>query len=216
MSHTALQDNWIDVSVSIAPELPTWPGDLGLELRQHYAIEKGDIANVMHLSMPNHIGTHMDAPRHFIKDGITMSAWQAQFTVGRVAVYEIEDPHQISLEALKQLPLKKGDRALFKTKNSSWEWFKAPFVEEYVHFSEAAAAYLAEVGIQTVGVDYLSVGGMKNGIEVHHHILGAGIWIIEGLFLRDITPGTYEMICLPLKLKDADGAPARVLLRPLG
>jgi len=71
--------------------------------------------------------------------------------------------------------------------------------------------------VRTVGVDYLSVGGyVQDGVETHQILLGAGIWIIEGLDLSAVRAGTYELICLPLRVAGADGAPARAILRPRG
>ncbi len=88
------------------------------------------------------------------------------------------------------------------------------FVEDFVYISQDAARYLAAQQVQTVGIDYLSVGGFfKDGVETHHALLEAGIWLIEGLNLSEVVPGIYELICLPLKIEDADGAPARAILR---
>jgi arylformamidase len=106
---------------------------------------------------------------------------------------------------------------LFKTSNSDRCWPLDEFVEDFVYISEQAAAYLAETGIRTVGVDYLSVGGYHvDGAAIHRILLTAGIWIIEGLDLSAVQAGHYEMICLPVKLHGSDGAPARAILRALG
>ncbi|MDQ3659895.1 MAG: cyclase family protein, partial [Actinomycetota bacterium] len=110
----------------------------------------------------------------------------------------------------------RGERILFKTRNSSHAWSSSTFVEDFVGITLGAAQYLAEIGIRTVGVDYLSVaafGGDAAG--VHRALLSAGVWIIEGLDLADVAEGTFELICLPLRIPGSDGAPARALLRPL-
>jgi arylformamidase len=118
---------------------------------------------------------------------------------------------------LEGLGLQKGERIIFKTRNTTVSWDLAPtFDKNFISISEAAGQVLADAGVMTVGVDYLSIGGWeKDGVEVHQVMLGAGIWVIEGLWLKEIEPGNYEMICLPLKIKGADGAPCRALLRPL-
>jgi len=104
---------------------------------------------------------------------------------------------------------------LFRTANSARCWQTHHFVEDFVYIAEDAALLLAERGVQTVGVDYLSVGGYRvDGARIHRILLGAGIWIIEGLDLSSVVAGRYEMICLPLKLHEGDGAPARAILRP--
>src|SRR5207237_10932697 len=93
-------------------------------------------------------------------------------------------------------------------------WQTNDFVEDLVYISQEAAHYLAAQHVQTVGVDYLSVGGFyRDGVETHHALLEAGIWIIEGLNLANVRPGIYELICLPLKIEGSDGAPARAILR---
>jgi arylformamidase len=118
----------------------------------------------------------------------------------------------------RELPsdLQRGERILFRTRNSSLSWSEAPFLEDYVYVSKEAAQALVDAGVQTVGVDYLSVGGYhKDLVETHDVLLGAGVWVIEGLDLSRIAPGRYEMACLPLKIVGSDGAPARAALRPL-
>jgi len=104
---------------------------------------------------------------------------------------------------------------LFKTRNSTRCWQSDSFVEDFVYISQEAARYLAESAVQTVGVDYLSVSGFrKDGVETHRALLEAGIWIIEGLNLSQVQSGRYDLICLPIKMVDGDGAPARAVLRP--
>jgi arylformamidase len=112
--------------------------------------------------------------------------------------------------------ISKGARVLFKTYNSPRCWKTARFLSDYVYLTIDAALWLVDRGVQTVGIDYLSVGGYKrNGPEVHRILLHHGVWIIEGLDLTHVEPGTYEMVCLPLRIAGADGAPARAVLRPL-
>ena len=106
---------------------------------------------------------------------------------------------------------------MFKTRNSEQSWRNNEFDQDFVYISKEAAQFLAERKVQTVGVDYLSVGGFtRDNVETHHALLGAGIWIIEGINLAQVMPGQYEMICLPIKLVGAEGAPARALLRKTG
>ncbi|MEN9519746.1 MAG: hypothetical protein RLZZ381_2334, partial [Cyanobacteriota bacterium] len=137
-------------------------------------------------------------------------------TIGRARVIEIKDPQQIKVEELEPHNIQAGERILFKTQNSDSALKSKTFVEDFVHISTAAAQYLAEKKVRTVGVDYLSVGGYEgNVIEVHHALLGSGIWAIEGLNLAEVEPGEYELICLPIKLKNGDGGLARAILRPI-
>jgi arylformamidase len=213
MSSFLQPDGWTDISVPVAATLPTWPGDPALSIRRAHDMDKGAAANVSEISCSVHLGTHMDSPLHFIADGKTMSDWQLDYTSGIARVISIKDPVQIRRSELEHFDIQEGEIILVKTNNSSHEWYRKPFDRNFVHFSEDGAAYLAEKKIKCVGIDYLSVGGMDNGIPVHRHILGAGIWIVEGLYLNGFADGVYTFLSMPVHLEKADGSPARALLR---
>lgn len=137
-------------------------------------------------------------------------------TIGPARVIAIQHPEIIGVQELEPHHLKKRERVLFKTKNSEHHWKTHTFQEKFVYIPAATAHYLAERAIQTVGVDYLSVGGYEtDSAETHRTLLGAGIWVIEGLNLEHVEPGDYELICLPLRIVGSDGAPARAVLRKL-
>jgi arylformamidase len=177
-------------------------------------IERGDAANVSVISLGSHTGTHMDAPIHFVPGGEGMDRMPLDATVGRARVIEIQDPVSIKPDELDPHGIGRGERVLFKTQNSTRRWWAEDSVENFVYVSQEAARYLADRGVRTVGVDYLSVGGFgKEGVETHQALLGAGIWVIEGLDLSEVEPREHELICLPLKVEDGDGAPARAILR---
>ncbi|HEY6407453.1 MAG TPA: cyclase family protein, partial [Ktedonobacteraceae bacterium] len=128
----------------------------------------------------------------------------------------IHDPESIKPEELEPHHIQPGERVLFKTVNSARGWQTDTFLEDFVYISQEAARYLAAVGVQTVGIDYLSVGGYtQDAVETHVALLGAGIWIIEGLDLSQVDAGTYELICLPIKITGSDGGPARAILRKM-
>jgi arylformamidase len=145
-----------------------------------------------------------------------METMPIEASIGRARVIEIRDPEMIRVSELEPHRLSKGERVLFKTRNSTHAWKSDRFQENYVFIPPDSARYLAAQGIQTVGVDYLSVGGFQSGgPETHRILLEAGIWIIEGLYLEHVEPGEYELVCLPLKIIGGDGAPARAVLRKL-
>lgn len=207
--------DWIDVSVPISPRLVVWKGDPPLTVEQVMFMDKGDVCNLTRMALSVHTGTHMDAPRHFVRDGLTMEAMPLGAVMGPARVIGIEDPVAVTPRELPS-DLQRGERILFRTRNSSLNWSEAPFLEDYVYISKEAAQALVDAGVRTVGVDYLSVGGYhKDLVETHDVLLGAGVWVIEGLDLSRIAPGRYEMACLPLKIVGSDGAPARAALRPL-
>jgi arylformamidase len=191
-----------------------WPDNPPVRIDRMLDMERGDVANVSKISLGSHTGTHMDAPFHFVRDGQGMDRMPLDATIGRARVIEIQDPVSIKPDELGPYGIGRGERILFKTRNSSREWWDQDSIEDFVYVSQQAARYLADREVRTVGADYLSVGGFrKDGVETHQALLGAGIWVIEGLNLSRVEPGEYELTCLPLKVADGDGAPARAILR---
>ncbi len=208
--------NWIDISVSIQEDLVVWPGDPSVDIKMVNDMQLGHEANLSRLNISAHTGTHMDAPRHFLKEGISLDKMPTDVMVGKVRIIQIHDHESIKIAELEKQNIRPGDRILFKTKNSQKDWSTRPFDYDFVHLETDAAQYLAGKRIALCGIDYLSVSGInKNETEVHRALLEAGIWIVEGLFMKVVDPGDYEMICLPVKIKDSDGAPARVLVRKI-
>jgi arylformamidase len=191
-----------------------WPGDPPFHIERAMDQERGDVATVSRMTLGVHTGTHMDAPLHFIRKAKGIDEIPFDATVGPARVITIEDPKSIKREELMKHAIKTGERILFKTVNSSHVWLSDEFHEGFVFIAQDGARYLAECGVRSVGVDYLSVGGYReDGVETHEALLNAGIWVIEGLNLQSVEPGNYELICLPLRLIDAEGSPARAILR---
>jgi arylformamidase len=212
----AAQDWWIDISVRLHSGMVHWPDNPPVRIERMLDMEHGDVANVSKISMRSHSGTHMDAPLHFVRDGEGLDEMPLIATMGRARVIEIQDPESVKPRDLDPHEIRRGERILFKTQNSARGWPSAAFIEDFVYVSQEAARYLAVREIQTVGIDYLSVGGFyRNGVETHQALLEAGIWIIEGLDLSQIEPGDYELVCLPIKVEGSDGAPARAVLRAI-
>lgn len=211
----ATNGSWIDVSVPLHNGMVHWPGDAPFERTLDLRIANGDAANLSRIACSAHTGTHMDAPLHFIDGGESIDRVPLDTLIGPVRVIGIESATEIRAADLAQLNIAKGERVLFRTSNSGQLWQRDAFDEGYVGIAPDAAEILAKAQVRLVGVDYLSVGPFKSGNpETHRTLLGAGIWIIEGLDLSEIDPGgSYEMICLPLKIVGSDGAPARVVLR---
>jgi arylformamidase len=210
----SLSSGWIDISVPIKSGMGRWPGDPPVQIERLLDMSRGDLANVSLLSMSAHTGTHIDAPRHYYRSKKGTDEAPLSVLMGKARVIEITDPEVIRLPALRSQRIRKGERILLKTKTSPRRWQVSSFVEDFVYLSREGAQFLAARGIKAVGIDYLSVGsGQSDGAETHRILLGAGVWIIEGLDLSQVRPGVYELICLPLKIHRGDGAPARALLR---
>lgn len=209
--------SWIDISVPIRNGMVHWPGDTAFASCLEKAIDdkNGSPCNLTRIHMSAHTGTHMDAPRHFITEGDTMETIPLDAVMGPCRVIEIKNPTAITVDELEQHDLKRGERILLKTHNSKHSWQTDDFDEDFIYIAKDGARHITERGLMTIGVDYLSVGGYrKDGVETHVELLGAKVWIIEGLNLSEIEPGEYDLACLPLKLVGSDGAPARAVLRP--
>ncbi len=205
---------WIDISVPLYTGMAHWPDNPPVRIERMLDMAHGDAANVSTIELGAHTGTHMDAPRHFLADGAGIDTMPFDATIGPARVIRIEHPQAILPAELEAHDLQAGERVLFRTQNSERCWNTDQFVEDFVYVSAAAAQYLADRKVRAVGVDYLSVGGyVYDGAETHQILLGAGIWVIEGLNLSEVEPGMYELVCLPLRIAGADGAPARAILR---
>ena len=204
-----------DISLTISPNLPTWPGDPGLELELVESMDKGAHANVTHISTSVHIGTHVDAPHHFLNDGRTVEQLSLEVLTGPCYVVQLPDGVEaITSEVLDRTEITSDmKRILFGTRNSHlWAKGETKFQTDYVAITEDGAEWLVERGVQLVGVDYLSVAPYEDSIPTHTVLLKAGIVVVEGLNLSTVMRGFYDLYCLPLKLAGSDGAPARAIL----
>ena len=191
-----------------------WPGDPGVRIERVSSIAGGGLMNLSTLSMCLHTATHVDAPLHFLDGGPSTAEMPLDALIGPARVIQIRDPKSIRARELEALRIRRGERLLFKTRGARGRWEGAEFRSDYVYLAPDAAAMLAERGVRAVGIDYLSIGAPnEEGYEVHRTLLRAGIWIIEGLDLAAVQPGRYDLICLPLRIPEADGAPARAILR---
>src|SRR6185295_15602521 len=201
-----------DVTVSISKDMVVYPGDPPVKIERKSTINKNDAKyNLSRYSFGSHTGTHIDAPFHFLENGITVDKLPLELMIGRVRVVEVTAP-RIDEAVLEEFDFTADARVLFKTRNS-YLWSQKTFVEDYVYITPGAARSLVNDGIKVVGIDYLSIDKFDAEPKAHMALLGAGTVVIEGLDLREVEPGDYELICLPLKVKDGDGAPARVVLR---
>jgi arylformamidase len=195
-----------DVSVPVGPATVTYPGDPSVHMSLVQSLADGAIANVSKLELSVHTGTHVDAPVHFFDGTAGIDALPLDALVGPARVVDATSVRgQLDVASLRNLEL--AERVLFKTTNSEL-WEHETFVDEFVSLTADAARALIGDGVRLVGIDYLSVGDE----DVHRELLAAGVIILEGLDLRAVEPGRYELVCAPLKLAGADGAPARVFL----
>jgi arylformamidase len=197
--------------------MPVWPGDPRVRIERTSNIPGGDEANVSRLHLGSHTGTHVDAPHHFIHEGLTVDRLPLDVLIGPALVIDLDHLEGPAIDVFDLAGVHFGkatSRILLKTRNSRlWEARQTEFERDYVHLGHKAAQWLVKRGIRLVGVDYLSVEALNaDGHRVHHALLGAGIVIVEGLDLSRVPAGPCQLVCLPLKIEGGDGAPARVLV----
>jgi arylformamidase len=205
-----------DISLTITPDLPTWPGDPKIVLERFSKMEEGASCNVSQISASVHIGTHVDAPYHFL-GGQAQTVEQIPLSLLTGRAYVLQLPDEVDLITAPVLERAgvppRTRRLLFKTRNSEyWNGGANHFQEDFVAISPDGAQFIVEHGIRLVGVDYLSVAPFTEPKPTHEILLKAGVVVIEGLNLSQVTQGRYALYCLPLKIGGADGAPARAIL----
>ena len=205
-----------DITVAIRENTPVYEGDPNVQIETANAISRGDAANVSRLCCGVHTATHVDAPVHFIEGARRVHELELEKLIGKCRVVEI-DESVTAIEAEHIVNLEGVERVLFKTRNSDfWNDFSQGFRQDFTYIAPDAAKALVNLGIKLVGIDYLSVE--KFGAETfdtHITLLEKEVVIIEGLDLRAVPAGDYELVCLPLKIVGGagDGAPARTILR---
>lgn len=205
---------YYDCSVPLTPDLVTWQGEKKFQREVIKTIQKNE-AEVSALSFGAHLGTHLDAPRHFVENAGGIDQIPLSSLLGPVVVVQIPDhvtiiePQHLAAIALSACP-----RILFKTANSTHQLLKQPeFCHNYVALSPQTAELLVQNQIKLVGIDYLSIEKSGSpGHPVHTTLLGADVVILEGLILNQVPAGNYLLTALPLRIVDGDGSPARVVL----
>jgi len=205
-----------DVTVAISEDVPIYKGDPGVEVAPFKSIAGGDSANVSQISFGVHTGTHVDAPNHFVEGGKRVHEIDPTKLIGPCRVIGI-DESVVAIEPEHVGDITGVERVIFKTRNSQfWSEPERGFRSDFSYLTPATAKLLVENGVVLVGIDYLSIEKSGSpGHPVHVTLLEKEIVILEGLDLRKVSAGDFELICMPLKYIGAggDGAPARTFLR---
>lgn len=204
---------WTDVSMPLGADTPRFPGDPKVEIVPLERIANGASYELSRLTLGTHTGTHIDPPRHFFPERAGADAVPLPALVGRAVVVAVPDDASEVGPALVDAVPPGAERVLFRTRNSArWER-GAGFFPDFVALTAAAADRLLDRRVRLVGIDALSVEPVAAGeYPVHRALLGAGIAVVEGLLLAHVPPGACELICLPLRLRDGDGGPARAVV----
>lgn len=207
-----------DITVPISAETPIYKGDPGVEISSFKSIAAGSSANVSQVAMGVHTATHVDAPNHFIDGARRVHELDPHKLVGPCRVIEVETS-VVAIEPEHVGDIDGVSRVLFKTRNSSfWSQPELGFRTDFTYLVPETAKLLVENGIVLVGIDYLSIEKSGSpGHPVHITLLEREVVILEGVDLRNVPAGDYELICMPLKYigGGGDGAPARTMLRTL-
>jgi arylformamidase len=199
----------LDVSIPIRTRMPIYPANAGVALRRIDAIADGAVANVSAVDLGAHTGTHVDAPNHFLDGAGGVETVALEPLIGPAVVVDataVDKTLDAAAVAAAGVPTG-AERVLFRTRNSQL-WEQEEFNEDFVSFDASGARALLDAGVRLVGIDYLSIGDPG----AHRALLGADVAVVEGLDLRAVEPGPYQLVCLPLKLVGSDGGPARAVL----
>lgn len=203
-----------DISVTLSPDLPVYPGDPPVRIDPVTRMAAGEPANLSLLTLGTHSGTHLDVPRHIRDDGLTVDAVPLSLLIGQAVVVEVPGVQAIGARELSRLPVRGEERVLLKTDNSG-DWSRQAFTPEFAHLTEEGGRFLVEAGVRLIGIDYLSIERFPGDGALHRYLLDSGTVILEGVNLDGVAAGRYELVCLPLKVEEGDGAPVRAILRTL-
>jgi len=203
-----------DVTVLLGVESVNYPGDPPLELRLIGKLAEGSVADVTHLSMTAHAGTHLDAPGHFIAGGKKLEDYEAGDFILPARVIDVADPHVVAPAVVEAAGARAGEAVLFRTANSTTgRAASGRFYTDGVYVSRETAELCVQKGVKLVGLDTFNVDcGTDETFPAHNTLLGAGVLILETLNLRDVPPGEYTLICLPLRIHGSEGSPVRAVL----
>jgi len=205
-----------DITMDIEPGMLYWHEGKAPEVTDVFTIKDGAPSNVTRWLIGSHTGTHIDAPRHFIDDGLTVDQLPIETFVGRTRVMDMTHigDRTITAEDIEKIGLNDVTRILFRTTNSDTRIIKKEFSKNWVAVGPCAAQYLVDNGVQFVGIDYVTVEAPEHTEKwpTHHILCGNGVIILEGAKVGDIPDGEYFMCCLPMRLKGSEGAATRTIL----
>jgi arylformamidase len=206
-------DKIIDISISLGTEEITYPGDPAYKRRQVTALKNGSPYELSSLSLSSHSGTHIDAPAHFIGNGKKIHELPLRRFILPAGVIEIQDNSLITLKELQAASWGPAKALLFKTENSrQGKITNGSFREDYVSLAPDAARFCVEKGISLVGIDYITIDKADANFAAHNILLGNGLIILESINLKQVTPGPYTLLCLPLKIHNGEASPVRAVL----
>ena len=200
-----------DISTPLCDATPVWPGDPSPQITRASSMDRRDAANVTLMKINAHTGTHIDAPYHMIPGGQSVENIGFDVLMGEALVIRVEEAEALSADVLESLNIPSDTRrVLFRTRNSQRD--RRKFRKNAVAVTRDGAHWLVSHGLRLVGIDYISIAPFDDPLEPHRILLRGGIVPLEGIILSHVESGFYELVCLPLLIPGADGAPARAIL----
>jgi arylformamidase len=202
-----------DITLPIHPGMLHWGRRPEVEIVE--SLSNGDSSNVTRWRLGAHTGTHVDAPAHFVDGATPIDKVSLHSLVGPAVVADLTGVSgDIGVADLVAAGVAGQRRVLLKTSNSAGPLKQTERAPSWVGLSPEAAGWLIEAGVELVGIDYLTIESHRrtDTWDAHHALLGAGVLILENADLDAVPAGDYELVCLPAKLVDADGAFARTIL----
>lgn len=203
-----------DISIVLGRESVSWPGDPPYERDLIASLAAGDGSNVSRLSMTTHVGTHLDTPAHFLDGGADLDSYTAGDFILPAVVVDAGDATAIGPEIVAAADPPAGGAILFRTSNSATGRIASgEFFRDGAHLSQEAASACVDRGVRLAGIDYFTIDAFRTKTyPVHMCLMAAGVLILETINLRDVQPGSYTLICLPLRLAGAEASPVRAVL----
>lgn len=204
---------WLDISQPISESMVCWPGRVPPERRWEKRLTEGHHCNVSSWNIGAHSGTHIDAPLHFFDDGCSIDEISPDIFMGECTVVDLSKPGiaGFDIEMAKKIP--HPERVIVRTHHSDLRPGDT-YAEHDALMSEEVARYLTEKGLKLLGTDRLSVDDSAGrSFALHKLLLNSKCPIVEGLLLSQVTPGSYHLCALPLRLEGGEASPARVMLK---
>jgi arylformamidase len=203
----------IDISATLRPGMPIWPGSLGFDTEATHTFARGDDVYVSRMEMDVHAGTHVESALHYIEGGASVDSIPLAALVGPAYVADLRSAEAIGAVELGAAAIPETTRRLLlRTRNSGLLAANGAFRDDYVGLTADGAEWIARRDVVLAGIDYLSIQRFGEDPETHRILMRAGVAILEGLDLSDAEPGPYRLTCLPLKLAGIEAAPARAIL----
>lgn len=204
---------WIDISQPLNNRLAHWPGDQPFHYHTPVTKEMTGSVNIGRIHTSTHVGTHVDAPFHYMNDGEKIIDLEIDRFIGPCKVIDLSEYEQIDEKALKSKVTEQTERLLIRTSLAN---NPERFPEDVPPVTYDGAAYMHSLGVKLVGVDTPSVDPITSKELIGHHALYKhDIYILENVMLDHVEEGDYELIALPLPLEEADGSLVRAVIRPI-